>query len=310
MTRIRKQHYVPQFYLEKFGTPIHCFDKIDKRTFSTNTKQIAFETDFYGIAVEGDDSIEKVFSAMDYKFSVGYHQYLGKLDFNKMSFEHTANFLAFITTQYLRTRRHRNFSVSRVQDMFDQIALSLGVTDYRIEINAFGKIGIHLSSIQNWPAYSSIVSQMNFTLLNNQTEQTFWTSDNPVVITNDFPQLPFSNGGIICRGIQLHFPLTPKKLLIISDPSLYGSNNQYSIDVKDEKIINFENLLQVNSANRHIFSKTNQFDLAIQVIENKLKLTNIASPLPKPDYTRTDITKPDYWPDPNLLKEIWSLMNK
>ena len=97
--------------------------------------------------------------------------------------------------------------------------------------------------------------------------------------------------------------------MIIADPTLYGGNNQYSIDVTDVKVVNFENLLQVNSANRHIFSKNNEFELAIQKIDGNLNLNDIISPHPKPVYTRTDITQPDYWPNPELLQEIWNLMN-
>ena len=36
MVRIRKQHYVPQFYLEKFGVPFYAFDKLEKRKFQTS----------------------------------------------------------------------------------------------------------------------------------------------------------------------------------------------------------------------------------------------------------------------------------
>lgn len=50
MTKTKKQHFVPQFYLNKFTDTqgnIHVFDKPQKKTFVSNTRDIANESYFF-----------------------------------------------------------------------------------------------------------------------------------------------------------------------------------------------------------------------------------------------------------------------
>ena len=48
-----KHHYVPQFLLKEFCIPsqkqIHVYDKLEKRAFKSNIKDIAAETNFYAV---------------------------------------------------------------------------------------------------------------------------------------------------------------------------------------------------------------------------------------------------------------------
>jgi len=148
---------------------------------------------------------------------------------------------------------------------------------------------------------------MKLVLLNNKSDTPFWTSDNPIVLNNEFPQPPYGNLGIISRGIELHFPLTPELGTIACDPSLYG-DLPTSIDITKENV-NYENLLQYNSGTRHIFSNNNDFDFAKQILSKKLNSKNVQRSLPLPTYQRTDTTKADYWPDEALLKQIFQVMN-
>lgn len=309
MTRIRKQHYVPQFYLKQFGTNLHIYDKTTGKTFKTNPSDIGFEIDFYGIAVEGDEYVEQYFRKLETRFSSSYYTFLEQKGFSDEQFEIFATFSAFIAVQFLRTRQHRDYVVNNYQFLFDRLAKNLGVDDWRIILTDDGKIAAHLSSILNWEIYASIVGNMKFIVLENKTDIPFWTSDNPVFLMNEFTQPPFGNLGIICRGIELHFPLTPQLSILVCDPSLYGNVPSY-LAITNKKNILYENYLQFNSARRHIISNSSDFQFATSLNDKTFKIEDISKPLSVPPYVRTDLTKPDFWPEDESLNQLWKIMEQ
>jgi len=95
-------------------------------------------------------------------------------------------------------------------------------------------------------------------LLRNKTGIPFITSDHPVVRYNQYferhPSL--SDSGLICRGLQMFFPLNPQYLLVLFDSDVYkvgGRNFKVTcVDVtKDD--VEALNTLQVVNAGEHLY---------------------------------------------------------
>lgn len=64
----KNQHYVPQFYLKYFADndKLYVFDKINKKSFLTNVRNIASENYFYDLPLELiSDDMKDEFSAVD-----------------------------------------------------------------------------------------------------------------------------------------------------------------------------------------------------------------------------------------------------
>lgn len=93
---------------------------------------------------------------------------------------------------------------------------------------------------------------MHYRLLVDQTGEGFVTSDNPVVANNQL--LSFrtfgSNCGIAAKGLQLYFPIDPRKLIVFYDGAVYrvGSGDNIVVNVTSPADTYGINTLQVVGA--------------------------------------------------------------
>ena len=81
---------------------------------------------------------------------------------------------------------------------------------------AIDAVGRHL-------AMYPLIGDMEITLFVNRSKEDFLTSDHPVALCNNLPgSSPYgANTGFSSRGLILMFPLSPRALLLLSDPEVY-----------------------------------------------------------------------------------------
>src|SRR5258708_1592170 len=142
MTRVKHEHFVPQFYLKQFSEDskrLHVFDKRSQQVFVSLVKDVASRTGFYDWTQEETNHIigkmeqdkshatgaklEELQKAIDAlreqtqfveivhlgkietSFSKTYHRILGELDSNNPHFASNTReeFSLFIALQFLRT---------------------------------------------------------------------------------------------------------------------------------------------------------------------------------------------------------------
>jgi len=131
------------------------------------------------------------------------------------------------------------------------------------------KEGIDLNKIKiglkNTAQYSlSLIAQnyhllfdLAYKLLKNCTDVEFVTSDNPVVLYNQFMTFRKhgSNTGFACKGLEIFFPISPKYVILLYDPKVYrvGSDRKIAIEVTNVKDIYELNTLQVCSCSENIY---------------------------------------------------------
>ena len=113
--------------------------------------------------------------------------------------------------------------------------------------------------IEKTPEFAAMLNDKTWIIQENHSDVSLWTSDNPIALHN---QLKFKDGwgnlGILSPGIEIHFPLTPKLLLLSYDPS---THRLISNDVKSEYAIRHNNYQVTNSA-RFLYSNSNNFEMA------------------------------------------------
>ena len=92
----------------------------------------------------------------------------------------------------------------------------------------------------------------------------YTTSDHPITTYN--PEI--NSRGIDSPGVQIFFPLNPTLCLSIVDPLVYGHHEDFieSTDIENSKLKNY---LQVARSNQFIFSKTDDFSVADDVLTKK-----------------------------------------
>lgn len=105
----------------------------------------------------------------------------------------------------------------------------------------------------------------------NTSQQPFYTSDNPIA--------KYAHGrtvGIISPGIEIAFPLTSNKILVMLERSHFKE-----FEVSEGKIIpyditkvNYYNRLQVIDSYRHIYCSTDNFTLAQEICEREPEICN------------------------------------
>jgi len=296
MTRKRKiQHYIPQFYLRAFSrndkgrSQVFCFDKKTGAKFLAGINRIGAESYFYDVA--GRQKAEEAFSELEGKMSSSYRNLLKSRDVTMLSKEDRIGIAVLIATQHMRTRGFRNIIREATEYILQQTRnLDTATGDQPLEqIEEFAQeepakrlqFTLIATSI---PEFASLLLRMKWILFINEGEMPFWCSDNPFTYSNIFRYDKYDGLGFERLGSQTHFPLSPKLSLEIVDPVTYlGYPNIIHID--DMNNVVFNNHLQVKNAQRYIFSSTDDFSLAEEMIRKNPELSET-------DKNRFEIEKP------------------
>lgn len=105
---------------------------------------------------------------------------------------------------------------------------------------------------------------MQCKLLINKTATEFITSDNPVVLYNQFMnyRAEVSHCGFASKVFQIILPLDKEKLIVLYDHRVYrlGSNSNFTIEVSHTNDVDALNILQFCSAHEHIYFNDIAFD--------------------------------------------------
>jgi hypothetical protein len=224
--------------------------------------------------------IEETLNSIESSFAPVYKKILVHEDLGRLTSGEKEAVALFVVAQEQRTREKRETIADTMRQLKQRLykeTLSEEFKErYRIdkldkeeEIKAF-----HLGTFKHIPLYTDITLQMKWILLINHTTMPFWTSDHPINRFNPVDAKPYGNLGLLCRGIEIHFPLSPKMVLSFCDPAAYELlPSRYQIE--DIQNVEFENWLQVAHSTRYVFSKTNDFALADRILRDNPSLREI-----------------------------------
>jgi hypothetical protein len=284
-TKIKIQHYVPRLYLKNFVIKpkkysIYCYEKTKSKTFMTSIKNIACESYFYDTPDEQEQRIEKTLNVIESSFDPIYTKMLDSEDLKSLTSIEKQTIAFFVMTQELRTREHRELMKDMSKQLKDRLYKEKLTDEFkeRYGIDTWGTEddtkALQLSMFKYVPTYAEMLLHMKWSLIINRTPTPFWTSDHPINRFNPIDMRPYGNLGLLSKGIQIHFPLSPKIVLSFSDPSTYDFYGE-RLETKNIQNVIFENSLQVTHSTRYIFSKISDFSLAEIIVRDNPSLRDI-----------------------------------
>lgn len=276
MQRPRKEHYVPQFYLKSFTyddkqEKIYCYDKNNRKSYSTSISNIACERDFYNTTQT--DQLEKKLQQLESRISPIYYHILNEENMVFLSDTEKRIFSIYISIQIQRTKDKR-MELKQLVELFNIVSKNC-IDSLRKELDQCDDEKIIEAQFSPGDIIDNamIIENMKWCLQINGTKIPFWSSDNPITRTNNFikrgPRL-----GLLIPGLELHFPLSPNfTLLMLNVPSTYSANiilPFYYMDDTEEVV--YENHLQVINSTRHVFSNKNEFSLIETILTDHPEL--------------------------------------
>lgn len=293
---VRNQHYVPQFYLRKFGNGKKTKRKVwvfNKKTLSLKeefVKNIASSDYFYDIEEEfvlegySEDKrqlFEEFFGNLETKVSNSFDKLINKVeDIHEKSaifdieYEDRVNLSHFITFQLLRTNSFREKLSGLYEGILSTVCKILKKEPISLSENQ--KKLIHLeffkTYLENDMSIHKFIYNRTWVIFKNNTNLKICTSDNPVYLEQFRNLGPYSYG--ILTADLIVFPLTPKYILC-----MYNSDTMSQISKQDEKELYFytensrEKIEKFNfkttyEAHHEIYSIDNNFNTIYKACKN------------------------------------------
>ena len=262
MAEKTKQHFVPQFYLKNFA--------INKKFNIYNIKRGLIENVPYGSQCYknnfyGKDKIyETQLSILEGKWATSIKNIITNP--KNISTSDAESIKEFCCFQYLRTEsayiHTQNILydiTSRTMPIIAQFH-NLKVNDEDIKRYAYNYVKqkedpekTMKRQIDNAIKLSPIFNNLKLVILKNDTNIDFITSDNPIIIGNEFQT---ENGlGLDCIGFYCLCPISPRHYIALVDYKIYYKfKSKESINI-NETMVRKINLIQFKNSLSNIFFK-------------------------------------------------------
>lgn len=265
MNRVKKQHFVPQFYLKYFinaQSKIHVFDIVDQKQFITATANIAQDRSFYDYKlleefIGREQVIEHTLANTEAKWADFFRMLIAILDSNNLSSltrDDYRQLADFITTQERRTPETRK--------QIDEIAKRNGQElEKDIQFQQ-----TYLLLHKDVPKVVEDWCDRYWIFWRNKTNCNFYTSDHPVV--------SYWNKDQKCD--ELFFPITPRYgvSILFKDNLQQHIENRNVRELSDPEEVKHYNFLIVTQCNRQVYSVENDFVYARKLVKLNPMLTD------------------------------------
>lgn len=276
MSQQKKQHYVPVFYLKNFssdGKRINLWNiRSKKKRPSVGLKAQCQKNFFYG----DDRTLEKMLGDIESRTSNVLKDIAENSKLPHRWHKNCEYLMRYILIQHLRTAYASEVMIDRTKQLKDFLKKLEGHVPENLEkeidqeYKIKKQVAPQLCTISSFCHFDSI-SDLAIKLLINKTQTEFITSDHPVVLYNQLlnydPQIqqkiPFPTTGLGAKGIQLFFPISPTKVLLMYDDNVYSVGNSYktNIPIYQRQQVMDINVLQMCSGNQNIYFKDDTFDI-------------------------------------------------
>lgn len=260
MASMKKQHFVPQFYLRNFsnggrGKAIDLYN-IQSKVFRSEAKlkTQAYRDYFYG----KDNETEKALGVIESEAASVIRCVLGKEEPpRRYTKEHLALMLFTIF------QRERTLSAAREKNeifgdfMNELYALEKGIDPKsmiaRLKYKEPSRVSLSVAAKMQFIAWD-----LAYKLIVNKTDTPFITSDNPVVLYNQYLEQRKkygSNTGYASKGLEIFIPISPKISIMFYDESVYkvGYRKRSTVEVYNENDVKALNSLQYLNAEENVY---------------------------------------------------------
>jgi hypothetical protein len=301
-----KHHYVPQCLLRQFAIgskkrQVYVFDKHTDSQFLSAIKDVACETGFNTVIVDGE---RKSFEGFFQQFDDALAAFLAALEANPNLVElnpaHLIRLPLIVACQITRTKIARTTIHSFATQMNARLEESgIGPVQNPIPIPTEEDLKrIAAQGLADSTRLGAILAEKHPILL-EIGDGPLWLSDSPVVVQNSFP---YGELGLKSLGIEVYLPLSPSRVLAFLCPSIEKKTLQLLTGHATEEVkagyahlykaiqtgttqcvpfitAGFLNTLQVQSSQRFLYSPTKTFDLALSLLHRRTDLRDVQSRL-------------------------------
>ncbi len=277
----KRQHYVPKFYLRNFsiggvGSAIGLYNvRSELYRPEAKLKTQAYRNYFYG----KDKEIEDALHIMETEAGAAIGRTIKKEEPpDRYTKDHLALllFTIFQRERTLSAAREKNELLGKIVN--ELYALEKGLNPdsilARLAYKEPARVSLSIAAKLHF-----IVWDLAYKLVVNETETPFITSDNPVVLFNQFLEERKkygSNTGYAAKGLQIFLPISPRIAILFYDENVYkiGSKKKKSIRVFSEDDINAINSLQLHNAEENVYFADDVKESYIKNLARKNKRKN------------------------------------
>jgi len=260
MATRKRQHFIPKLYLKFFScngdeTTIGLYN-LDNNIFKEQVplKPQAKEDYFYG----DDGYLEEQLSKLENTAAPALHKVLATNSLPSRTDGSYFNVFAFTLILSHRTKD----VAEEVKEMTDKMWREFMRYDDR-----FKDVIDNYRIYPKYPAAMALIASaeriplaldLKAKLLINATPTKFISSDNPVVKYNQFLEQrkhPGGNVGLLTKGLQVFFPLSPTHMLVYYDDWIYkiGDRRKDIVELTNTTDIDTLNYLQVLNCYDHLY---------------------------------------------------------
>jgi len=265
MSRVKKQHFVPQFYLKYFidaQSNIYVFDIVNQKQFVTTTTNIAHDRSFYDYKpleefIGMEQAIEHAFANTEAKAAEFFRRLIATLDTNNLSSltrDDYRQLADFITTQERRTpetrRQIAEIAKRNGQELEDDIQFQQTHLLLHKDV---------LKAVEDW-------CDRYWIFWRNKTNYNFYTSDHPIARYWRKDQ----------KCAEIFFPITPRYgvSILFQNNLRQHTENRNVCELSDPEEVKHYNFLMVTQCNRQVYSVENDFAYAMELVKRNPALTD------------------------------------
>lgn len=276
MAENKKHHYIPKFYLKLFSinksdSYIKIFVKPTSKIITSGdiTNQ-GYKKYFYG----KDSRIEKEFSKIEDKASKIFSEIIKMKTLPKPQVEDYETLWLFTFLQESRTK----FSADELNEMIYQTFKTIFKDDRRLEDEIDRMKSVYenpvLVKIDSLINTISVTRDLRCKLIINRTKKPFVTSDNPIILYNQFLEKrkhQYGKCGLASKGLQVFYPISPELAITYYDEKVYkiGFRKRNYAETSDEKDIESLNILQFLNSDKVIYSNEKASNFYLKTLATK-----------------------------------------
>jgi hypothetical protein len=287
MKKVKYQHYVPRFYLERFCDShgmVWVYDKFLGKSYRRKPSEIGGETYYYDVPeldehVGVEQFVEKFFQPVEDEIALIFEALLGKLEsksYFKIYDEQRNSLAVFLGLQLIRTPAHRAFALqmrAEIEKLGFKTYLQhehpeVADKDFEMTWDKKRESFLHAKNILNVESLKRIATTLYghiWTVVENRSSRPLYTSDNPITKKAHETGSWRGNSGIASRGIQLMFPLSPRFSLNLLERDRWHKFEKFDSKVlpmpMNEEIVEHDNSGQVQDSTRFLYCSEDDFGL-------------------------------------------------
>lgn len=284
------QHYVPVLNLNGFTTAdnkIFVYDKVTDKVLEATVESIPFEDSIYNNGFLNPDYIEKQYNDNSYSsikseivpFLTTFINKIVASDKYHISDEEKDIISAYLSLQIEKSTAFHE-ELMKLPRSSNGKHIDGKISDEQLQEMGFDFRNFdpdklfydrHAKGEKKRENFSKKIKDFIWFIVVNETNIPFYTSDNPVVMKDNYANTYVLNTGNTSKGIGIIYPLNSKYLLAIRENGFFIDNEMFEnnmLHCSKEDGVRFYNALEIMNSHRHVYSSDKEFKI-IAELKNK-----------------------------------------